>query len=94
MWSVDVILRGAPTETITHGLRQSLKHLRKLGLDNSSADRKLTQLKQRAEASLDMDLTPQVRNDFAKELGAIIGTVGDLAAAGQPDFRDTDLMAV
>lgn len=87
MWTIDVLLRGAPRDTIVHGLRQSLHHIRSLGSGGTPIESRLARLKADAERTLENDWTTLERNKYAKEIGAIISHIGQLAGANQQDFE-------
>lgn len=93
VWTIDVLLRGGPREHIVHGLRQSLHHLRSLGFvgtplgPGTFIESKLAELKANAESSLEKDWIPLQRNDYTRELAALIRAIGDRAEANQPDFE-------
>lgn len=87
MWTIDVTVRGAPRDTIVHGLRQSLHHLRSLGFIGTPIESRLARLKNDAEKSLQQDWTPSQCNSYAEELASMIGYIGELAKKNQPDFQ-------
>ncbi len=87
MWTIDVILRGAPRDRIVHGLRQSLHHVRMLKLINGPVESRLSELKANAEKSLEVDWTAERRNNFVAQLSEIIGEVANSAVVHQPGFK-------
>ncbi|HBG74507.1 MAG: hypothetical protein A2X25_14410 [Chloroflexi bacterium GWB2_49_20] len=87
MWTIDVIIRGAPRENIVHGLRQSLHHIRSLGFVNTPIEIRLLKLIDNAEKSLQEDWTPTQRNTYAGEIGSILGYIGKLAESNQANFE-------
>ena len=86
-WTAQMALRGAPKETILHGLRHSHHHLFDLGGGESSAakvlDALVSQVKNLPESALDRNW----RNDLSARLNSVIGEVGGLAQRNQPGFR-------
>jgi hypothetical protein len=87
VWTIDVIIRGAPRDTIVHGLRQSLHHIRSLGFTSTPIESRLNRLMDNAEKSLEEDWTPAERNKYADEVATIIGYIGKLAEGNQADFK-------
>jgi hypothetical protein len=88
MWTADVVLRGAPLDVVLHGVRQSLKHARAMGFEGSSVESRLRQLHDHVDGSDSSDWTAERRNQVASDINRVIATVGDVAVAGQPDFRE------
>jgi len=86
-WTIDTLLRGGPRDHIVHGLRQSLHHLRSLGLVDTPVEARLARLKAEAQNSLEKDWTPPRRSEYTNELASLIRAIGDLAEANQPDFQ-------
>ncbi|MCK4714292.1 MAG: hypothetical protein KAT35_01865 [Candidatus Aenigmarchaeota archaeon] len=86
MWTVDMILRGAPKEIILRGLKQSLHHFDSLGLKDEPDGTILTKLKVKMARMLDKELNTQVRNEYAKELLQVMTRTGDHAARCQSNF--------
>ena len=87
MWTIDVIIRGAPREAIVHGLRQSLHHIRSIGFTATPIDTRVSRLLDNAEKSLQDDWTPANRNKYADEVASIIADIGVLAKSNQTDFE-------
>lgn len=87
MWTIDVIVRGAPRETIVHGLRQSLHHISSIGFMATPIESRLRSLLENADRTLQTDWTPAERNNYADEVGAIIGYIGKLAESNQSDYQ-------
>lgn len=87
MWTIDALLRGANTDAITYGLRQSLHHLTELGLDTSSLAQTLEHLFAQAQKLPAAAWTPAERESFALELDRLADQLGGIAAANQPGFR-------
>lgn len=86
IWTIDVILRGAPRETIVHGLKQSLFHLRKIGFAGTSIEARLSRLHENAEKSLQTDWTDDKRAMYANEVANVAGFIGSLVNNFQPDY--------
>jgi len=87
VWTIDVIIRGAPRDRIVHGLRQSLHHIRSLGFTATPIESRLNRLMDNAEKSLEADWTPAERNKYADEVATIIEYIGKLAEGNQTDFK-------
>jgi hypothetical protein len=87
MWTCDVILRNAPRDTILWGLSQSLHHVREIGLKNDPTQVRLSRLLVDARNMLEKDWTPQVRNDYVRELLSVREYVGSLVNAHQKGFK-------
>ncbi len=89
MWTCDVILRNAPRDTIVWGLSQSLHHIREMGLKDDPTEVRLSRLLADARSMLEKDWTPQIRNDYVRELLSVREYVGSLMNTHQKDFRRT-----
>jgi len=87
MWTIDVLLHGAPKERSVHGLRHFLYHVRSLGFTNTPIESKLAKLKADAENTLQKDWTPSLRDYYARELGSIGHHIGKLAEKNQSDYE-------
>jgi hypothetical protein len=87
MWTIDIVMREAPTKYIVHGLRQSVHHLTELGLLETRAGQRLRGLVERANSALESDWTPERRAEFASELQKVGGELGRIAEANESDFR-------
>jgi len=87
MWTIDMLLRGAPRERIVRGLRHFLHHVRSLGFTNPPIESKLAKLKADAENTLQKDWTPSLRDYYARELGSIGHHIGKLAEKNQSDYE-------
>jgi len=87
MWTIDVIIRGAPRETIVHGLKQSLHHVSSLGFMSTPIESRLRSLLENADKTLQTDWTSDERNRYADEVAAIVEYIGKLAESNQSDFR-------
>lgn len=89
MWTVDMLLRGAPRSIIQHGLGVTGAHLSSLGLENDIAG----DFVRSASADLQGDTTETMpaphREMLAQQLLRMAGRLGGLAAANQPDFSQT-----
>ena len=87
MWTVDVIVRGAPKERIMHGLTQSLHHLRSLEIaDTANAEQLIVRLRDQIKSLLSREITPKLRDEVATELYAIVLGIGRLIEQSQPGF--------
>lgn len=86
-WTTQMALRGAPKETILHGLRQSYHHLSDLGGRESPAAELLEGLESQVDNLPESALDRNWRNDLSAKLGSVIGEVGSLAKENQPGFR-------
>lgn len=86
MWTIDVVLRGAPRSTIVHGLSQALHHLREVGLADRAYGDLLKRLRDRAEQSLEPEWTPTLRDQFAGQLRRLSDQIGALAESQQPEY--------
>lgn len=86
MWTIDVILRGAPKGLILRGLKHSLHHFSSLGLIKEPDGVLLTKLIREMDEMRDKDINTQVRNDYAKDLNQVIGRTAEYAKAHQPNF--------
>ena len=86
MWTIDVVLRGAKRETISHGLKQSLHHLNELELGDTIYGERLRRLHERAARSLESDWSAPLREDLALELRQLSDELGAIAAMQQPAF--------
>ncbi len=86
MWTIDVLLRGAPRETILHGLTQSVHHLGELGFAESSYGSRLRRLRERASESLESDWDSALREQFALDLRRLADQLGAIAEMQQPTF--------
>jgi len=89
MWTIDVLLRGAPREKIAYGLKQSLHHVSSLGLVGPPIESRLARLKAEADSTLQKDWTPSLRNEYARELTSLINDIGKRADANQVDYEPT-----
>ncbi|MCX6570213.1 MAG: hypothetical protein NT006_02115 [Candidatus Aminicenantes bacterium] len=87
MWTCDVILRNAPRDIIVWGLGQSLHHIREIGLINDPIEVRSSRLLVDARTMLEKDWTPQVRNDYVRELLSVREYVGSLMNAHQKGFK-------
>jgi hypothetical protein len=87
VWTIDVIIRGAPRDTIVHGLRQSLHHTRSIGFTDTPIESRLNRLMDNAEKSLETDWTPAERNKYADEVATLISYIGKLAEGNQAGFK-------
>jgi hypothetical protein len=89
MWTMDMLLRGAPGDQIRDGLAQSLHHVKSMRFARSSTgaqiESQLAQLK--AEADDIHEWTPDKRDWFTRQLFSITGRAGALASANQPDYK-------
>ncbi len=85
-WTIDVLLRFAPSNTILHGLTQVTHHLKQLNLHETRDGQRLVSLlhqaKQLPEDSWDADL----RNEYASELADLGNALGSRIASLQPNF--------
>jgi hypothetical protein len=86
-WTAQMALRGAPKETILHGLRQSYHNLYDLGGGEIAAAKLLKRLESQAENLPETALDRNWRNDFTVNLGSVITEVGTLAQKNQTNFR-------
>ena len=86
MWTIDVLLREAPTNVILQGLTQSLHHLRKIGLGNTAWEHKLDKLCKSAQGTIESDWNSKLRIQYATDLRNILNEVGEIANAHQADF--------
>jgi len=66
MWTVDVLLRGGPGSYVTHGLRQSCKHISVLGIQDSRHGRTVLQLLRNAEGRPESAWTTADRETVAR----------------------------
>jgi len=89
MWTIDVLLRGAPRERIARGLKQSLHHVSSLGFVGTPIESRLARLKAEADSTLQKDWTPSRRNEYARELFSLITDIGQRASANQVDYEPT-----
>ena len=87
MWTCDVLLRGAPRDTILWGLSQSLHHIREIGLGGDPVEGRLSRLLTDARTMLEKDWTLQMRNSYAQEILSIREYAGSLMNNHQKDFR-------
>lgn len=89
MWTMDMLLRGAPGDQVRHGLAQSLHHLNSMEFSSSSTgaqvESQLTLLK--AEGDAVREWTPEKRDWFTRKLFSVVGRIGALASSNQPDYR-------
>ena len=76
MWTVDVLLRGAPGERIQHGLKSAIAHISVLPDAPSTITERLKSILSDAEKKLESDWTPDLRNKFAMDIGGLIAEVG------------------
>jgi hypothetical protein len=79
MWTVDVLLRGGPGSYVTHGLRQSCKHIRTLGLQDSRQGQAVLQLLDKAEGRLESAWTTVDREALAKDILGLRSTIAEEA---------------
>ncbi len=87
VWTIDVIIRGAPRDTIIHGLQQSLHHIHSIGFTTTPIESRMSSLLENAEKTLESDWTPDKRNIYADEVAAVINYIGKLAESNQADFK-------
>lgn len=87
IWTIDVMLRGAPKQYIIYGLRQSLHHITEIGLSESSFGSKLKRLNEIAEESIESDWTEEKRHSVATDLFSLRDELGALVKLEQPDYR-------
>ena len=87
MWTVDMLLRGAPRTSIIHGLKQSLHHLNELGFTDDPFASKLSILKTEAEYSRNDEWDSLRRNKYADELIRIRDYIGKLVSEHQSNFK-------
>jgi hypothetical protein len=89
MWTLDVLLRGAPGDQIRHGLRQSLHHVRSMGFAKSPygarIEGQLEALAVRAEQTREWTATD--RDVLAKQLFSLTSRIGAMAAGNQTDYE-------
>ena len=71
MWTVDVLLRGAPGERIVHGLKQTSRHYDELGAPDGEVKLFLEQLIEKAENTLPKAWDTKARTVFIQDLGAV-----------------------
>ena len=87
MWTVDVIVRGAPKERIMHGLTQSLHHLRSLGIaEIANEEQLIVRLHDQIKSLLNREITPKLRDEVVTELYAILLGIGRFIEQSQPGF--------
>jgi hypothetical protein len=86
MWTIDALLRGAPGNAIVYGLRQSLHHLRELGLEESSYGNWLVRMYGAAGKLLESEWTPDIRNQYALDLRRLSDQLGTIAESQQMNF--------
>ena len=87
MWVYDAILRNAPGSSIVHGLKQSLHHIRELGLKDNPIEQKLAKMLQEAEETPDEDWHQTRRGYHAGEVLSIRDHLGGIINKQQRDFR-------
>ena len=87
MWTMQMMLRGAPREKIAHGVNQSYYHITHLGLTGSLPARQLLGFKGRLNGLQDSQLDREWRTRAAGELQRIIDEAGLLASENQRDFE-------
>jgi hypothetical protein len=87
MWTIDVVLRGAPRSTIVYGLRQAQHHLSELGLAHTRMAEVLAKLHDKAERTVEPDWSATLRNSFAVELRHLSDDLGRLFASKQSSFK-------
>ena len=87
MWTMQMALRGAPKDTLAHGLKQSHYQLSHLNVKNDHAVQQLDSLRTQVNGLPEAALDRNWRNDFSGKIQAVISEVGSLAAANQPDFE-------
>jgi hypothetical protein len=90
MWTIDVLLRGASVGTIVRGLRQSLFHIRRVGLASSKEGAVLQRLYEDAEQSLESDWTAKKRETVALDLRRLTDRLGGLANEHQAERLASD----
>jgi hypothetical protein len=79
IWTINVVLRGAPGAVIRRGLHQSFLHLKELNLLNAEhIALRLGNLLREAMLRSEKNWTPEARNYTAVEIDAIIGLLKDL----------------
>ena len=88
MWTADVVLRGAPLHVVLHGLNQALRHAHALGFSVSAVVSRLEKLRDEVDASTSGEWTSERRNQVANDINRIVAAAGDVAVAGQVDFRE------
>ena len=86
MWTINALSLNAPRDAISHGLKQSLHHIRELGFSGDAIEVRLARLKDEAERTLESDWSVSKRQEYVQELHSIIGQAGALAKANQPGF--------
>ena len=85
MWTVSTLLRGGPTISVSHGLKQTLHHLKETGLDSTPAGeaiRGIYELVCTSEA-----LLPRDRTRMASRLTELAYELGGIADANQPGYK-------
>jgi len=83
MWTIDVILRGAPGRFIVRGLSQSLIHFKELNPTDAVFHQKLQKLLDEAQKRLEKEWTPAVRESLAFELRQLIDSFSSIVANKQ-----------
>lgn len=87
MWTIDAVLRGATRDDIIYGLRQSLHHLREVGLTDSPFAQELDALVGQAIETEEAEWTIGLRQLFSADLRRLSDRIGAVAEYQHPEFR-------
>jgi hypothetical protein len=85
MWTADTILRQGPPEHVRIGIDQALHHLVHVGLGRTPIEEKLRSLRDVVRAS--DELSPSLRDEYARQIGSLIDQIGATAESAQADFQ-------
>lgn len=86
MWTADVLLRHGPSKEILIGLDQARHHLEQVGLGRNKISTELSALSESIQTSDESSLTPEIRDQYASQLGSIIDRLGMMAERSQVNF--------
>lgn len=87
MWTIDMLLRGAPHDLIMRGLGQSRFHLCQLGFRGSPLGDDLGEMWADAKIAGSSYWNSPRRNDYANRLTVIIRGIGARAEENQPGYQ-------
>jgi hypothetical protein len=89
MWTIDLLLRGAPAGQIDKGLRGAHYHVASLAVTEDLVVGELAALRRSKEGMPDAFWTAERRNEVSSDLAMIIRSMGKLAKDHQEERGDT-----
>lgn len=82
------LLNGLDVGQVFNAVRQLAHHIDKIGADKiPEVGPRLAEIYNRLESMPSVDLTPEVRHTFARDIQTIMFTVGATIESAQPEFK-------